>query len=96
MNVEIGAEAALFPKKEYISGIFVAVRALPDVLHTSPTDSSMSSDARFRCCRSFDTIIEEGIGQCVSGSFQNLEHDIRYTDQGEKINILRMGSSHRK
>jgi hypothetical protein len=25
MNVEIGAEATLFPKKEYISGIFVAV-----------------------------------------------------------------------
>ncbi len=26
MNVEIGAEAALFPENEYISGIFVAVR----------------------------------------------------------------------
>jgi hypothetical protein len=26
MNVEIGAEAALFPEKEYISEIFVAVR----------------------------------------------------------------------
>ncbi len=26
MNVEIGAEASLFPEKEYISGIFVAVR----------------------------------------------------------------------
>jgi hypothetical protein len=26
MNVEIGAEAALFPEKEYISGIAVAVR----------------------------------------------------------------------
>ncbi len=25
MNVEIGAEAAIFPEKEYISGIFVAV-----------------------------------------------------------------------
>jgi hypothetical protein len=25
MNVEIGAEAALFPEKEYISGISVAV-----------------------------------------------------------------------
>ncbi len=28
MNVEIGAEADLFPEKEYINGIFVAVRAL--------------------------------------------------------------------
>jgi hypothetical protein len=26
MNVEIGAEARLFPEKEYISGIFVAVQ----------------------------------------------------------------------
>jgi hypothetical protein len=25
MNVEIGVEAALFPEKEYINGIFVAV-----------------------------------------------------------------------
>jgi hypothetical protein len=25
MNVETGVEAALFPEKEYISGIFVAV-----------------------------------------------------------------------
>jgi hypothetical protein len=25
MNVEIGAEAALFPEKQYISGIFIAV-----------------------------------------------------------------------
>jgi hypothetical protein len=25
MNIEIGAEAALFPEKEYIKGIFVAV-----------------------------------------------------------------------
>jgi hypothetical protein len=25
MNVEIGAEAALFPRKEYINGIAVAV-----------------------------------------------------------------------
>jgi hypothetical protein len=28
MNVEIGAEAALFPEKEYISGIFFAVSQL--------------------------------------------------------------------
>jgi hypothetical protein len=27
MNSEIGAEAALFPEKEYINGIFVAVYA---------------------------------------------------------------------
>jgi hypothetical protein len=26
MNVEIGAEAALFPEKEYIKGIFIAVQ----------------------------------------------------------------------
>jgi hypothetical protein len=28
MNVEIGAEAALFPEKEYINGIAVAVQQL--------------------------------------------------------------------
>ncbi len=33
MNVEIGAEAALFPEKEYISGIFVAVYVHPKVLY---------------------------------------------------------------
>jgi hypothetical protein len=27
MNVEIGTEAAQFPEKEYINGIFVAVHA---------------------------------------------------------------------
>jgi hypothetical protein len=28
MNVEIGAEAALFPEKEFIKGIFVAVQVI--------------------------------------------------------------------
>ncbi len=28
MDVEIGAEAAIFLEKEYVSGIFVAVRLL--------------------------------------------------------------------
>jgi hypothetical protein len=31
MNVEIVAEAALFPEKEYIKGIFVAVRKHSEV-----------------------------------------------------------------
>jgi hypothetical protein len=34
MNVEIGAEAALFPEKEYISRIFVAVWIWVLTLHT--------------------------------------------------------------
>jgi hypothetical protein len=29
MTVEIGTEAALLPEKEYISGIFLAVKAKP-------------------------------------------------------------------
>ncbi len=33
MNVEIGAEAALFPEKEYINGILIAVK---DKLPSSP------------------------------------------------------------
>jgi hypothetical protein len=37
MNVEIGAEAALFPEKKYISEIFVAVQImyLPLAVHLS-------------------------------------------------------------
>ncbi len=31
MNVEIGTEAAQFPEKEYINGIFVAVRSTTEV-----------------------------------------------------------------
>jgi hypothetical protein len=34
MNVEIGAEAALFPEKEYINGIAVAVH--PTLHHSLP------------------------------------------------------------
>ncbi len=34
MNVEIGAEAAQFPEKEYINGIFVAVDKRQTVPHT--------------------------------------------------------------
>ncbi len=47
MNVEIGAEAALFPEKEYINGIAVTVRentymtlGVWDLVH--PTSSSLS------------------------------------------------------
>jgi hypothetical protein len=31
MNVEIGTEAALFPEKEYVSGIFLAVQEREDL-----------------------------------------------------------------
>jgi hypothetical protein len=35
MNVEIGAEAALFQEKEYINGIFVAVK-VSLLAHSNP------------------------------------------------------------
>ncbi len=35
MNVEIGAEGALFPEKEYINGIFVAERSAGPVVPSS-------------------------------------------------------------
>ncbi len=35
MNVEIGTEAAQFPEKEYISGIFITVR-MKITTHSSP------------------------------------------------------------
>ena len=41
MNVEIGAEAALFPEKEYINGIFVAVK-VADFLPTGRTTRYLS------------------------------------------------------
>ncbi len=34
MNVETGAEAALFPEKEYICGIFVAVQYCKEILYS--------------------------------------------------------------
>jgi hypothetical protein len=42
MNVEIGAEAALFPGKEYISGIFVAV-------HICATDQNSKDEEKKTC-----------------------------------------------
>jgi hypothetical protein len=42
MNVEIGAEAPLFPEKEYISGIFVAVH--PFKLASQVTDIPRTND----------------------------------------------------
>jgi hypothetical protein len=36
MNVEIGTEAALFPEKEYINGIFLAVFAPAEGADTLP------------------------------------------------------------
>jgi hypothetical protein len=42
MHVEIGAEAALIPKKEYISGIFVAVH---------PADEEFLEEQNFNVLR---------------------------------------------
>jgi hypothetical protein len=50
MNVEIWAEAALFPEKEYISGIFVAVCMIWLLPPTpSPTLSSKISLSQSSC-----------------------------------------------
>jgi hypothetical protein len=40
MNVEIGAEAALFPEKEYIKGIFVAVYSIDGELDIPGTSQN--------------------------------------------------------
>jgi hypothetical protein len=39
MNVEIGTEAAQFPEKEYINGIFVGVRLAEKKSNTSVNQS---------------------------------------------------------
>jgi hypothetical protein len=44
MIVEIGAEAALFPEKEYISGIFVAVQEQKSI----GADFSQRSSRRYQ------------------------------------------------
>jgi hypothetical protein len=50
MNVEIGAEAALFPEKEYIYGIFVAVHANKSSLDKATSvDSIKSSRGKLWC-----------------------------------------------
>jgi hypothetical protein len=47
MNAEIGAEAMLFPEKEYISGIFVAV------WHSRKANPSLSYFDCFNCKNQF-------------------------------------------
>ncbi len=41
MNVEIGTEAAQFPEKDYINGIFVAVWYITIVRHVTGTGSGL-------------------------------------------------------
>jgi hypothetical protein len=55
MNVEIGAEAALFPEKEYIKGIFVAVYEAHSwcpmaITNASLRRSRMLPYGAIRCC----------------------------------------------
>jgi hypothetical protein len=46
MNVEIGAEAALFPEKDYIQGIFVAGGVIAKFATTPPTIRLLSKIPR--------------------------------------------------
>jgi hypothetical protein len=43
MNVDIGAEAALFPEKEYLKGIFVAVHSMDGELDIPGTSQNALS-----------------------------------------------------
>jgi hypothetical protein len=44
MNVEIGTEAAQFPGKEYINGIFLAVQQQPYIRSTSQIRGTLSKN----------------------------------------------------
>jgi hypothetical protein len=55
MNVEIGAEAALFPEKEYIKGIFVAV-------HKFSRFAPMRGDVIFYVIRPCCTLYSQSAG----------------------------------
>jgi hypothetical protein len=47
MNVEIGTEAAQFPEKEYINGIFLAVQASGQISKDDVDGFSSISDGCF-------------------------------------------------
>ncbi len=60
MNVEIGTEAALFPEKEYINGIFVAVFASSRRVHTALEYSTR--------------VVQEGGRRCKKSTLNDLVH----------------------
>ena len=47
MNVEIEAEAALFPEKEYINGIASAVCRKPNNKEILPTEPTIASPVEY-------------------------------------------------
>jgi hypothetical protein len=64
MNVEIGAEAAQFPEKEYINGIAVAVYPplvtlplVPYSVHLRPLPYSIHVTSTLLCLRETSTLL---------------------------------------
>jgi hypothetical protein len=60
MNVEIGAEAAQFPEKEYINGNAVAVQLSTAGYHGSENQLSkhLSSNQQTNCFQNSSTVYE--------------------------------------
>jgi hypothetical protein len=58
MNVEIGAAAALFPEKEYLSGIFVAVQ-LQEFSAVGKSSCGRFLNAEIFICGKFSLSMEE-------------------------------------
>jgi hypothetical protein len=55
MNVEIGTEAAQFPEKKYINGIFVAVCGMTDMCFNNIRDGTFPDGS----------LCEGRLGKCV-------------------------------
>jgi hypothetical protein len=78
MNVEIGAEAALFPEKEYISGILLAVR----ICHFHIIMFIRGDYLRFRTCilMSLSLSIFSPIATISSPFFQRIMNPSKVED----------------
>jgi hypothetical protein len=57
MNVKIGAEAALFPEKEYIKGIFVAVHCLHTCVTSVTSVAGAWSSSALRCAGASSSLL---------------------------------------
>ncbi len=74
MNVEIGAEATLFPEKEYISGIFVAVHGWVFLAVRTTNLSDRKNDSP---CKKLPGLIVKNINRKSKQKNTNTEEKLR-------------------
>ena len=79
MNVEIGAEAAEFPEKEYINGIAVAVHTAPQLRKQVGIDLSYWPASLCSLATQFQTRFLESIPRPISGPKFLTQFFLNYT-----------------